>query len=231
MNNCEKATRKQELRKQMSAWREHLCEKDVQAQSAVMAGNLLRLIQDNHEYFKSRQKTGSPCVGLYNAFRQEADFSSVWYDLQQAGWELSFPIMLKNDDSDSFRSRGLKFIMAPRIDAADLKLSSWFVDGHFGVHEPPADHNSIVEPDLIILPGLAFDRQGNRLGWGKAYYDSYLASRGADVDSDYPVTLGAALEGQLIDDVPSAEHDIALCGLITPSGVILTDSCFVELFI
>lgn len=222
--------KKQVVRNRMSKWRESLQEQDVKDQSVVMAEKLLRLINENQEYFEARKRSDRPCVGLYNAFRHEADFSSVWYELQKAGWELSFPIMVSTE-SVSSPARVIKFIRAPIIESDDPQLDKWFIKGHFGVQEPPEELDSVVKPDLIILPGLAFDRQGGRLGWGKAYYDSYLAARAVDKEADYPLTLGAALEGQLIDDVPTAEHDVAVAGIITPAGIILTDSCFVELFI
>ncbi len=229
-NKYDIVLQKQAVRKRMSIWRESLQEQDVQDQSAMMAEKLLRLINDNQDYFESRKKSDRPCVGLYNAFRHEADFSSIWHALQKAGWELSFPIMV-SAGSDSPPGRALKFIRAPIIKPNDPRLDKWFIKGHFGVQEPPEELDSVVEPDLIVLPGLAFDRQGGRLGWGKAYYDSYLAGRAADKREVFPLTLGAALEGQLIDEVPTAEHDVAVAGIITPAGIILTDSCFVELFI
>ncbi|NLW10784.1 MAG: 5-formyltetrahydrofolate cyclo-ligase [Clostridiaceae bacterium] len=224
------AMRKQALRKRMSVWRESLNEQDVKKQSVSMSKLLLRLVKINHAHFATDQNEGRPCIGLYNAFRHEADFSSIWRELQLAGWDVSFPLMLKSGRRGPEAERKIIFIEAPAISSDnDRSLRSWFVNGHFGVLEPPEDLDSAVEPDLIVLPGLAFDRQGGRLGWGKAYYDSYLAARSTEQDLKYPLTLGAALEGQLIDLVPCADHDIAVDGIITPSEIVITGSIFVEL--
>lgn len=235
MNNTDDkdniALRKQILRKRMSIWRESLHPQDVQVQSAMMTDVLLRFVKVNEEYFKSRQKPYRPCIGLYNAFRNEADFSSAWIELQKAGWDLSFPIMINSPGQDTSAIRQLLFVKAPDIASDDPYLDEWFIEGHFGVKEPPELLDAVIEPNLIILPGLAFDRQGRRLGWGKAYYDSYLTGRAAKASAEYPITIGAVLEGQLVDEVPYAGHDVSVAGLITSNGIILTESCFVELFI
>lgn len=76
--------------------------------------------------------------------------------------------------------------------------------------------------DLIVLPGLAFDRQGSRLGQGKGYYDRYLArctqhaqARGRAP----PYTMALALREQLLDAVPRDAHDQPVHTLVTPDTV------------
>ncbi len=73
----------------------------------------------------------------------------------------------------------------------------------FGIMEPKT--GDLVDPatiDFAIIPGVAFDRQGNRLGRGKGFYDRTLPKL---VNA---VKVGVAYEFQLIDSIPVAEHDI-----------------------
>lgn len=64
---------------------------------------------------------------------------------------------------------------------------------------------------LIVVPGLAFDREGNRLGRGKGFYDRFLAeSRRAR-----PAAIGFCLAAQLVDSVPVDAHDVPVDGVVT----------------
>lgn len=220
------------LRKRMSIWREGISNESINAQSVSMSKLLLDLICNNQDYFRTVKNSNKPCLGLYNSFRQEADFSSIWLNIQKMDWDISFPLMKNSNSMSQDGRRGLVFIRAPIISSANnYDLQSWFTHGHFGVNEPPDHLEFAIEPDLIVLPGLAFDNQGNRLGWGKAYYDSYLAARMSDRSSHYPLTLGAALDGQMIDVVPSSEHDIAVAGIITPTEIVKANQFPIELIV
>ena len=70
--------------------------------------------------------------------------------------------------------------------------------GRYGVPEPPADATAtaLEAGDLVVVPGLAFDSQGNRLGHGKGYYDRAFASGRAES----PVLVGFAYDFQVVDD-------------------------------
>lgn len=79
-------------------------------------------------------------------------------------------------------------------------------EGAFGIMEPCgevfADYQAI---DLAIIPGMAFDRQGNRLGRGKGYYDRFLP-----LLLPYIYIIGVCFPFQLLDDIPTEEHDIKM---------------------
>lgn len=84
------------------------------------------------------------------------------------------------------------------------ELTRWedLAPGQYGIPEVPADPHTAFKKslDLILVPGVAFDPEGHRLGYGKGYYDTLLHSH------DTP-TLGLAYDCQIIDRVPQEPHD------------------------
>ncbi|MDO4551349.1 MAG: 5-formyltetrahydrofolate cyclo-ligase [Planctomycetia bacterium] len=73
---------------------------------------------------------------------------------------------------------------------------------------------SISAVDLILLPGIAFDKKGGRLGQGKAFYDRLLSKI-----SPQTKTVGLAFSCQMVPSVPCAEHDRPVDAVITEEGV------------
>ncbi|MFO7731598.1 MAG: 5-formyltetrahydrofolate cyclo-ligase [Spirochaetia bacterium] len=69
-------------------------------------------------------------------------------------------------------------------------------------------------PCIIATPGLAFDRRGNRLGRGKAYYDKWLSRHLPWIETEQMTPVGIGFSIQLLDTVPRSEHDQALPQLI-----------------
>lgn len=85
--------------------------------------------------------------------------------------------------------------------------------GAYHILEPIGDeftaHNKI---DLIVVPGMAFDRHGHRLGRGKGYYDRFLCQ--PDLANAYK--LGIAFDFQLLDEVPTDTYDILMDEVLIP---------------
>lgn len=84
--------------------------------------------------------------------------------------------------------------------------------GQFGIREPSEDCRqiSLNRLDLILVPGVAFDLQGRRLGRGKGYYDQLLAEvRG-------PI-CGVAFDEQIVTEVPLEPHDVVVDCILTPT--------------
>lgn len=119
---------------------------------------------------------------------------------------------------------GPKRIVVPFCDAENLGLfhleaMGELEPGTLGILEPRADlrlgPGKRVEPaelDLLIVPGVAFDRRGNRLGHGKGYYDRLLARLRADA-----LKVGVAFECQLFDVIPMCQYDV-------PVDLVLTEA-------
>ncbi|MBD3858865.1 5-formyltetrahydrofolate cyclo-ligase [Bacillus sp. 28A-2] len=90
------------------------------------------------------------------------------------------------------------------------------ISRYFGLSEPDPESSVAVHKeaiDLIIVPGVCFDQQGYRIGYGGGYYDRYLA----DYDG---VTLALCLSLQQIEHVPAETHDIPVSIMISEKGTL-----------
>lgn len=113
-----------------------------------------------------------------------------------------------------------KTVALPRVDAAGVTLRVVNADtplvlSAHGIQEPAADRPTLPpdQPDLIVVPGLGFDRRGGRLGHGGGHYDRLLARLPAGCRR-----VGFAYDQQVLDLVPTEPHDLALHALVTPAG-------------
>lgn len=98
-----------------------------------------------------------------------------------------------------------------------LRFRRWWpgqrlVARKFGLHEPPADA-PFATPDFLLVPLVAFDAAGQRLGHGAGYYDRTLVS--------LPLAsrLGVAFAAQRVEQVPAGPHDIPLPAIATENGI------------
>jgi 5-formyltetrahydrofolate cyclo-ligase len=88
--------------------------------------------------------------------------------------------------------------------------------GKYGIREPNAACPIIpwVDIDLVIVPGMAFDERGRRLGRGRGYYDRILAEvRG--------LKCGVAFDEQIVAEVPAESHDVRVNLVVTPTRVMM----------
>ena len=117
-----------------------------------------------------------------------------------------------------------KLLALPRINKASQTLQlhrinrlDELVSGVWGIREPhgEAPTVSLAEIDFVLMPGVAFDRQGARLGYGAGYYDRLLAS-----GQRRALRVAAAFDVQIVDSVPADAHDQRLDIIITENRII-----------
>ena len=93
-------------------------------------------------------------------------------------------------------------------------LDKDLVSGNYCILEPSNRNNKPKNIDLIITPGIAFDKNGHRLGWGKAYYDKFLEKTG-DL-----LKIGLGFDFQIVENLPIDSHDIPMDIVITEKRTI-----------
>lgn len=177
---------KKELRRSMLALRKALPETARAERSARIAEHVLAL----PEYREART------IAAYVAMRGEADPNGIVLDAFAQG----------------------KAVVLPRADAA-RGLLEWaphradapLVRGLLGVAEPAASV-AAIDPaaiDLVIVPAVALDERGHRIGMGKGFYDRAL------LDLTRAVRVGVVFDFQLVAEVPVEAHDLRVTWVVT----------------
>ena len=122
-----------------------------------------------------------------------------------------------------------RFLVFPKIEGSCLGLyrqteGSLWIDGPYGLQEPDPKTWENVSPDeidLALIPGLAFDLAGGRLGRGQGYYDRLLGH-----SRFQGVKLGLCWEYQIVPMVPRSNSDILMDGIITERRTcLIADKC------
>lgn len=141
---------------------------------------------------------GAQMVGLYLALPGEPATEPLVAACRDQGKNACVPARLRDADGYAF---------------ARFDEGTTLARGPFGVVEPSApDWVDARQIDLFLVPGVAFDAQGNRLGHGKGHYDRMLAGTSA-------VRVGLALSSQWVDRVPHGPRDLPMDLVVTAQGV------------
>ena len=115
----------------------------------------------------------------------------------------------------------IPFCLDGRLELFHLEHAGELAIGSYGALEPrkglrgnPDKIIAVDTIDLAVVPGFAFDSQGNRLGHGKGYYDRLLQSF-----TDKTTTVGLAFECQIVPEIPQDEHDMPVDIVVTERTV------------
>lgn len=188
-------TAKQQLRSRMAALRDGMPQADREERSHRICRNGLELLLEEDA------NTGQ-AVLVYVPFRSEVN---TW-PLIRALWHNNRPVA------------------APRTNRAAGTLELFRIDderqlipGAWGIPEPdPAQCKRLETPEIcaVIVPGLAFDRQGGRLGYGAGYYDRLFRSIDGG-GQPMPLRIGVAFSGQVVEEVPMDGDDFPVDRIVT----------------
>lgn len=192
---------KNEIRERILARRNALPPAERSAKNTAVLQNLLSIPQVQN----------ARTIMLYLDFRGEVETDGILRWGWQAGKRMAVPVTVK-----ALR----KLIPVELRPFAELQV------GTYGIREPKggtdsrlegrlrADEVPVASIDVSIVPGLAFDGKGGRLGYGGGYYDRFLPSLRPDA-----LKIGLAYEFQLVDSVPAEAHDIRMDLIVTESSV------------
>ena len=145
-------------------------------------------------------------AAVYLALPGEADPFLISEHLRKLGFSLAVPAL--EPDEQAYQM-------------VVLEPGAMMVKGRYGVFEP-RDAVS-VDPaviSLILVPGLAFDPAGHRLGYGKGYYDKLLSSG----FSPTALKVGLAFDDQIVEAIPAEDHDVRMDVIVTERRVIRCQS-------
>ncbi|KAA6330704.1 5-formyltetrahydrofolate cyclo-ligase [termite gut metagenome] len=135
---------------------------------------------------------------------------------KEARTVLLFYSLKDEPDTHSFIEKwnGEKEILLPAICGENLKLRIYngredLLRGAYGIQEPSGNlFTNYASIDLAVIPGVAFDRSGNRLGRGKGYYDRLLPHI-------FAYKVGICFSFQLVEDIPTREFDARVDEILT----------------
>lgn len=184
---------KEELREKMLTKRANLTPIEREEKSRVIKEKLF-----NQSEFK-RAKT----IMFYVAFRKEVETEQMIKESLAAKKEVVVPIT----DQEK------KQLYLSQLKDYDRELEA----GTYGIKKPAADYYRPIKQDkldLVVVPGVAFDTQGNRLGYGGGYYDRLLAGLTS------VSRVGVSFEQQVAANIAAAEHDQPVNKIITEERII-----------
>lgn len=178
------------LRLRIGAERRELAPAVREAASARIADHVLAMAEF----------AGAARVAAYVALPDEVSLGRVIAAVLASGRPLLLP-----------RVDERRLVFSPVADLAALRL------GSYGVREPlrGAAETTWDARDLVLVPGVAFDRDGGRLGRGAGFYDRSLPSGSAA-----PRIVGVCFDRQVIEAVPVEPHDRRVDAVVTESGVV-----------
>lgn len=137
-------------------------------------------------------------AALYHGLGSEVSPRILADQMREAGWDLALPAVLDKDDGEMVFRR--------------WERETPLVHDAIGLRGPPREA-PVVQPDLVITPLLAFQRDGLRLGQGGGYYDRALEDLRARKPEVF--VLGLAYSGQLVENLPHEPHDQRLDAILT----------------
>ena len=152
------------------------------------------LVQE--QVIKSKEFKQAKVIGAYFALGSEVNTDLIIEQARTLGKTIALP-RVEGDEVSFYKVSSLEFL----------------VKGRFGIMEPLPYHR-LDKMDLIMVPGIAFDKKGYRLGYGKGYYDRYLSNLKPHF------SIGLAYSTQLISILPHEYHDEKLHAIATEDRIL-----------
>ncbi len=185
---------KNALRKQIYALRDSLTPEEIAAKSEAVAGQLAKL-----PFYRE-----AGTIMFFLSFRSEVDTLGMVRDNLGRGKRVLVPKSLPEE----------RLLVPSQL----LDLKKDLIMGHYNIPEPGPAALRPVEPeeiDLLIVPGVAFDLSGNRLGYGGGYYDRFFERLRPAVP-----LVALAFELQIVDRVPVEPWDRRMDWIVTEKRAI-----------
>jgi len=128
----------------------------------------------------------------------------------------SYNPLLSEPDVSEFNHEFARYgnLLLPRVVGDDIEFAFGdLAPGALGISEPTGERFPVDAIELILVPALAIDASGNRLGKGRGFYDRVLKTSVARA-------VGVVFDGELVDELPVEEHDVSMQYAITPTKLL-----------
>jgi len=145
-----------------------------------------------NKLFSLKEFKKAKCVMFYVSKHYEVNTHEMIDESIVMGKKVVVPVTLKEE----------KMLKPSELRDREKEL----IKSHYGIHQPREEHIRLVsleEVDLMVVPGLAFDKSGHRLGHGGGYYDRFLEKAPPTI-----FTVGLAFDFQIMDELPRHDTDI-----------------------
>lgn len=171
----------------------------AERKSYPLAACVEQSLMVQQRFLQSPQYRNAACLALYSSIHNEVQTEEVARSAIAAGKSLVYP---------RIKGEHLEFVLVPAL----TELAA----GTYGVLEPQGrELVPVAALDVIVVPGVAFDRDGHRLGYGRGFYDRVLAGC-----REGCAKVGFAYDFQLVAALPAAQHDRKLSMLVTESSTL-----------
>jgi 5-formyltetrahydrofolate cyclo-ligase len=173
----------------------------------------LMAVQATERFLELSEVKDARVVAGFVSTRSEIDTTPLLEELRRRGIDVVLPRV----------STGL---IPPRLRFHRVERKEDLVFGIYGLLEPGLDCPEVAAHniDVFIVPGLAFDRRGARVGYGGGYYDELAAYVKAHPDATAARFIGFAFDIQLVDTCPAGEWDVPLDRIVTNERVVVCDA-------
>ena len=183
---------KYEIRQEILRIRNSLSQTEI-----VSSSNII-----NNKVISTKEFKKAQSIGTYYPVRSEVKTSEIIKHSLATKKTIGLPRIIDSNRIEFFKIMENSF--------EDIKLTK----GKYGIVENLMSDSIVEEMDLLIIPGIAFDLQGNRIGYGKGYYDRFLSTRKVNY------IIGLAFENQIVKKIPTDEYDIPVDVLFTEKRII-----------
>lgn len=186
------AQTKKSIRKEYLDIRAAMPEEDCIQKSRMICERIMQ-----EEFYRKAR-----VIYAYMAFRSEVDLMFLMHTAYLEHKLIAIPRI----------TDGWMTFHCPQLDAYGGFVTR---TGTFDIQEPAEDAPLAPRPNLMLFPGAVFDQDGNRIGYGKGYYDAYMAA----LQGTAVTTVGVAYECQMAAHIPTQEHDFSLRYIMTESSL------------
>ncbi len=187
---------KQQIRKQVLAMRDNLSQEERERGAVLLTERIC-----GHQWFYR-----SDIILAFVSYKSEIDTTQIIEEALRLGKQVYVPRVEQADSKQAFCSESQPGLVFYRI-----KSMTELTTGYKGIPEPAATENEryLYDPEkaeqtLMLMPGAVFDKMRNRIGYGKGFYDRFLA----DKEKLQLRTIGVGFSCQLVEELPSEAWDI-----------------------